>query len=230
MIYVVGIGPGNPELLTRKAVEIFEKSEIIIGGKRNIEIFMDLNSTKFNFAERKHTNVKVDKYDNKKTYEKEYFYLESNFGLLCDYISSNIEKSITVLASGDPKVYGISDYISRNFSGKTEIEVVSGISSIQYAFSKLDINMNDLYITSSHGRSPDFDFIFLHDKVAMVTDKKIGPREICREIISRKLNYYVYICENLSYDDEKIHEGSACDFINDEKYDLAVVILIKEVR
>ena len=47
--------------------------------------------------------------------------------------------------------------------------------------------MNDVYITSSHGKIPDFDYILSHKKVCMVTDSKIGPHEICREIQKRNL-------------------------------------------
>ncbi len=44
------------------------------------------------------------------------------------------------------------------------LNVVSGISSLQYIFSKIYVDMNDVYITSSHGKVPDFDYILSHKK------------------------------------------------------------------
>lgn len=37
----------------------------------------------------------------------------------------------------------------------------------------------------------------------MVTDSKIGPKQISREIIDRNLNKIIVVGENLSYDNEK---------------------------
>lgn len=45
--------------------------------------------------------------------------------------------------------------------------------------------MNDIYLTSSHNRSPDFDWLLAHERIGMVTDSKIGPKEIAAEILQR---------------------------------------------
>ncbi|SUH65744.1 cobalt-precorrin-6Y C(5)-methyltransferase [Salmonella enterica subsp. enterica serovar Madelia] len=37
--------------------------------------------------------------------------------------------------------------------------------------------MNDMWLTSSHGRCVSFDQLANHRKVAMVTDARCGPRE-----------------------------------------------------
>jgi cobalt-precorrin-7 (C5)-methyltransferase len=86
--------------------------------------------------------------------------------------------------------------------------------------------MNDLYITSSHGKQPDFDFIFQHDKVAMVTDKVVGPFQIAQEIQQRGLSRTLIVGENLSYPDERLH------FLQPEQvqpdYDMNVVVILNE--
>lgn len=38
-----------------------------------------------------------------------------------------------------------------------------------------------------HGKTPNFDFLLQHEKVAMVTDTIIGPYEIAAEILQRGL-------------------------------------------
>ncbi|WP_437130943.1 precorrin-6y C5,15-methyltransferase (decarboxylating) subunit CbiE [Peptostreptococcus russellii] len=201
MLYVVGIGPGNNKYITEVAKDIIDNSEIIIAGKRNIEAL-----------------GKVD---------KEVFYISSNLNEMKNYILNNAQKNIVVLASGDPSIYGIASYINRELEGKIDIKIIAGISSIQYAFSAFAIDMNDVYISSSHGREPDYDFILMHKKIAMVTDKNIGPYEIAQEIKNRNMIYDMYIGENLSYPNERLEITNSND-IKNRDYKMSLVILIKK--
>lgn len=200
MLYIVGIGPGNNKYITEVAKDIIDNSEIIIAGKRNIEAL-----------------GKVD---------KEVFYISSNLNEMKNYILNNAQKNIVVLASGDPSIYGIASYINRELEGKIDIKIIAGISSIQYAFSAFAIDMNDVYISSSHGREPDYDFILMHKKIAMVTDKNIGPYEIAQEIKNRNMLYDMYIGENLSYPNERLEITNSND-IKNRDYKMSLVILIK---
>lgn len=199
MIYVLGIGPGENDLMTIRSSMIAKTAEILIGGKRN------LDSIENTSAER--------------------FFISSSLEKMKEYILSNLEKKIVVIASGDPSIYGIADYILRELSSYVEIEIVPGISSIQYAFSAFKINMNGVYITSSHGRNVDFDFIFMHEKIAMLTDFKLGPREIAEKVIEAGKKYKIYVGENLSYENENLTVGSPEEILNKEKYSMSVVIL-----
>lgn len=226
MVYVVGVGPGSGLYLTRAAEEIIDKAQLLIGGTRNIEFIR----TSLGLKEGQDT-----------------FVLGSDLASMMDQIEKNLNKDIVVLASGDPSIYGIADYINRTMSrqedpatetnripsqrdsiqGKENLVIVPGISSIQYAFSVFKIPMNDLYITSSHGRHPDYDFIFMHDKLALVTDSKIGPRQIAQEVKDRGLDYSFYVGENLSYHNQRLTVGSADDILARDSYGMCLVILIR---
>lgn len=226
MVYVVGVGPGSGLYLTRAAEEIIDKAQLLIGGTRNIEFIR----TSLGLKEGQDT-----------------FVLGSDLASMMDQIEKNLDKNIVVLASGDPSIYGIADYINRTMSrqedpatetnripsqrdsiqGKENLVIVPGISSIQYAFSVFKIPMNDLYITSSHGRQPDYDFIFMHDKLALVTDSKIGPRQIAQEVKDRGLDYSFYVGENLSYHNQRLTVGSADDILARDSYGMCLVILIR---
>ena len=226
MVYVVGVGPGSGLYLTRSAEEIIDKAQLLIGGTRNIEFIRTSLGLK----------------DGQDT-----FVLGSDLASMMDQIEKNLDKDIVVLASGDPSIYGIADYINRTMSrqedpatetnripsqrdsiqGKENLVIVPGISSIQYAFSVFKIPMNDLYITSSHGRQPDYDFIFMHDKLALVTDSKIGPRQIAQEVKDRGLDYSFYVGENLSYHNQRLTVGSADDILARDSYGMCLVILIR---
>lgn len=201
MINIIGLGPGNIGYCTKLGEKLIYNSEILIGGKRNLDSVNDFEGTKIE--------------------------LGSNLKEIVDYLKANKDKNISIIASGDPSIYGIGKYLSKNIDNKN-LNIVSGISSMQYIFSRIHTDMNDLYITSSHGKTPDFDYVLNHKKVCMVTDKIIGPKEICKEILKRNLDRTVIVGENLSYDNEKITIGSPDEILNTDEFDMCVVVILED--
>ena len=199
MINVIGLGPGNTDYITKLGEKLIQNSDVVIGGKRNLESIVD--------------------------FEGEKIEISSNLKEIVEYINNNKHKQISVIASGDPLIYGIGRYLSKNID-KEDLNIVSGISSLQYIFSKVHIDMNDLYITSSHGKTPDFDYVLSHKKVCMVTDKIIGPKEICKQILDRNLEKTIVVGENLSYDNVRITIGSPEDILKLEDFDMCVVVIL----
>ena len=201
MINIIGLGPGNTGYITKLGEKLIYSSDVVIGGKRNLESIED--------------------------FEGEKIVLSTNLKEILQYIQNNLDKNISVIASGDPSIYGIGRYLSKNIEHK-HLNIVSGISSLQYIFSRIFVDMNDVYITSSHGKVPDLDYILSHKKVCMVTDSKIGPHEISREIQKRNLNKTIVVGENLSYEDEKITIGKPEDILAVQKFDMNVVVILDE--
>lgn len=201
MIYVVGIGPGDADYLTLGAEQIIHKAQVIIGAKRNLESIKDFKG------------LQVE--------------LGSNLSALLDYLEANSEKDIAVLASGDPLIYGIGKYLAAHIS-KDKLQIISGISAIQYMFSRVPLDMNDLYMTSSHGKTPDFDRVLAYPKVAMVTDEVVGPCEIAREILKRNLAKVMIVGENLTYPDEKIVHFKPLELTDEMKFNRNVVVILDE--
>ena len=201
MINIIGLGPGNINYCTKLGENLIYNSDVLIGGKRNLDSIDGFKGTKIE--------------------------LGSNLKEILEYLKSNKDKNISIIASGDPSIYGIGRYLSKNLDNKN-LNIVSGISSMQYIFSKIYMDMNDLYITSSHGKIPDFDYILQHKKVCMVTDSKIGPREIANEIIKRNLKKVMVVGENLSYENERITTAYPEEILNIEKFDMNVVVILDE--
>lgn len=199
MISVIGMGPGDASLRTQAAQALIAQADILVGWARLLADFPDFQ------GEKRVLNADID-------------------GLI-DWLQSKREQNIVVLASGDPLLFGIGKRITERLP-KRSCQIISGISSIQYLFARVQLDMNDLYITSSHGKQPDFDFIFQHDKVAMVTDKVVGPFQIAQEIQQRGLLRTLIVGENLSYPDERLH------FLQPEQvqpdYDMNVVVILNE--
>ncbi len=131
-IYIVGIGPGGSEYLTKKAVDTVKTSDYTVGSTRAIDLFEDVNN-KIAF------NVKelLDK-------------LEEGVQLACD------GNTVSILSTGDPGFSGVLNTVLRissekNFN-KDNIEVIPGISSLQLAAAKNHIQWDNANVMTFHGR------------------------------------------------------------------------------
>ena len=201
MIYVIGIGPGAPSYGLLGSEEIYQKADYILGSERHLEILPA-------------------------GYQEKGVVPPKKLAELAQLIESYPEDaSILYLASGDPLIYGLGKWLSEKFKGRVVVQ--PGISSFQYLASRVFLPMNDAYLTSSHAKIPDFDFLLSLPKVFMVTDKKIGPYEIAQEVMKRGLKKVLIIGENLSYEDEKI-EILAEDQVIDRQYEMNVVVILNE--
>ena len=178
-VNIVGIGPGNPRLLTGAAREAIEQSTILIGDKRMLA----------NFASDKRT------YDTIKTAE------------ICKICSeADADKDVvSVLVSGDVGFFSL----AKTISGKLpDCECVRycGISSLVYFAQLLELSWDDAKIVSMHGRRQNFIEAVAHNKkVFALTGGENSPQALCAKLCAHGLGgVTVYVGENLSYDDEKV--------------------------
>ncbi|SUB72400.1 Probable cobalt-precorrin-6Y C(5)-methyltransferase [Pluralibacter gergoviae] len=146
-------------------------------------------------------------------------------GLLA-WISPRLNKRITLLASGDPLFYGIGTRILAHF-GRENVRIIPGISAVQYLCARAGIDMNEMWLTSSHGRRVCFDTLASHTKVGMVTDARCGPKEIAAGLVARgKGDCWMVIGENLAMDNERIHWLPASGVCAD--YEMNAVVILDE--
>lgn len=198
MVYIVGLGPGHKDYILPIATKIMEKSDVILGFTRAIE--------------------SVDYIKNEKV-------ALNSLTSIHEYIENNKEKTISIIASGDPCFYGITNYIKKNYSG--EIEVIPGISSFQYLMSKLKKSWNNVHLGSLHGREEEFmESLKLNKSGIFLTDKNNSPQKLSNILYENNFKCKVYIGENLSYEDERILKGRPEEFI-DMKFDGVSVIYIE---
>ena len=205
MIYIVGIGTGFGEFsdITLRAVQILKDSTIIIGSGRQLEL-----------AKKYNQNANIVKYE--------------KITDIIKILKENIDKTISVLASGNPSLYGIAEFIIKNMNPFEDIEIISGISSVEYLFSKLKITMNDLYITSFHGRKLDEEMVLKSKKTAFFTDNKTSLYDIAQIYLKNELNPIFIIGENLSYPNEKIRILRADEIKTDDELKMYILIVINE--
>jgi cobalt-precorrin-7 (C5)-methyltransferase len=197
MLFIVGLGPGSKDYILPKAVQVLRDSDVILGFERAL--------------------LSIDFVENKKQVVK-------NLKEVISYTEENTGRNISVVASGDPCFYGITDFVNRNYKGN--IEVVPGISSFQYFCAKLNKSWQNNFLGSLHGREEDLLQRVKENSISIwLTDKSNTPGVICSCLTKAKLKTVVYVGENLSYADEKITIGAPEKFINTNFSELCVVII-----
>lgn len=200
MITIVGIGPGDPGLLFATSKRLLDVADYVIGSKRQL------------------ASVNVS--------QKKQIILPKDLNQLEQFLHEHLETSLVLLASGDPLTYGIGSWFKDRFASD-QIQIIPGISSIHYLFSKAQLSMADCFLTSSHGRDPDFDRLLSLPKVGMVTDQRIGPYQIAQEILRRGAKKKLLIGEALSYPEERLR-WFLPDEVPDEEYLMNVVVILDE--
>lgn len=131
-----------------------------------------------------------------------------------------------IMASGDPGLYGITELVKRYTD--EDIDIVPGISSVQYMFSRLQMPWHDCKIISLHGREQDvIEAVSRYPVVAVLTDCRHNPVYIAKILYGNGIrDRQIYVGENLSYGDEKIRKFSVDELVNyDGDFDINVVVI-----
>lgn len=201
MLYIVGLGPGNKDYILPKATETLKKSDVVIGFKRLINDLNFIDTNKIVINSLRET---------------------------LDYIQQNGQENIiSLVASGDPTFFAISEYIKKNYPGN--IVVIPGISSFQYLTSKLNKSWSYAFTGSVHARNEDFiEKVKEHKLSIWLTDNKNNSAFLCRLLNENNIECKVIIGEHLSYENERILQGKPIEFINEEVSDMAILIVEKE--
>lgn len=204
-ISVVGLGPGNLDYMTNAGINKIKKSEIIIGGERQLEEVKSLLSNQQIYIIKKLDEMKA-------------------------FVSKNLDKSIVFVVSGDTGYYSLLTYLKKSFT-EQKFNVIPGISSFQYLFSKIEMTWEHYLLCSVHGRENDYAEIFKNSKsgVVLLTDEKNNPIEISKTLIKNNiLNAEIIIGERLSYEDEAITRFLVGDYKKyDKKYGMNITIVRK---
>ena len=203
-INLIGIGLGNPELLTEAACNAISKSDIVIGAKRIVE------SIKSDFSD--------------KTYFTEY-----NTEKILDIIKSNAGSEIAVVFSGDISLFsGGSKLFERLKAFKNcKINTFPGISSLSYLCAKTNTDMAKVKILSFHGKDELlYHNIDSNEYTFIITSKGEGAKEICKKLINFGFfDLDVTIGENLSYENERITTAKPNEFLDMDISDLNCMII-----
>ncbi|MEE0940186.1 cobalt-precorrin-7 (C(5))-methyltransferase [Methanobrevibacter sp.] len=207
-IYIVGIGPGGSEYLTKKAVDTVKTSDYTVGSTRAIDLFEDVNN-KIAF------NVKelLDK-------------LEDGVQLACD------GNTVSILSTGDPGFSGVLNTVLRissekNFN-KDNIEVIPGISSLQLAAAKNHIQWDNANVMTFHGRENIEDILpVINNGKTTIALPSRKVKDMAQFLLDNGVeeNRKVVVCERLSYPDERIVESTLKDIAQSEFTYMCIMII-----
>ena len=207
-IYIIGIGPGSSEYLTKKAVDTVKTSDYTVGSTRAIDLFDDVNN-KIAF------NVKdlLDK-------------LEKGVDLA---IEGN---TVSILSTGDPGFSGVLNTVLRIANEKNfpeeKIEVIPGISSLQLAAARNHIQWDNANVMTFHGRENIEDILKVINNgktTIALPSKKV--RDMAQFLLDNGVDEHreVVVCERLSYDDEKIVRSTLKDIANSEFTYMGIMVI-----
>ncbi len=204
LVNIVGIGPGNPDLLTGAARQAIADSNILIGDKRMLSAFAD-------------SSKKV--YDTIKT---------SAIAEIA--AAADPEKDvIAVLVSGDVGFFSLAKTITGKLPDCKCVRY-AGISSLVYFASKLELSWDDAKIVSMHGRQQNLlSAVARNKKVFSLTGGDNNAQALCADLVAHGLgDVMVHVGENLSYPEEKITSGTAAELSALQFPSLSVMMILNE--
>lgn len=204
-VYLVGIGMGDLEGLTREAEQIIKESDVIIGANRMIEPFQ-----------------------NEEAMKRQTFFSSYRPKEIGEFLRGQMAcHQAAVLLSGDVGFYSGAKGLLEELTD-FQVKLVPGISSMIYFCSKLKISWDDVCFTSAHGKDTNLiQRIKRNRKTFALLD---GGERL--EVLCKKLMYYgmgevdIHIGQKLSYDEEVILTKKANE-IDDFSFGNLLVVLVE---
>ncbi|MCT4562999.1 MAG: precorrin-2 C(20)-methyltransferase [Maledivibacter sp.] len=139
--YGIGVGPGDPDLLTIKAKKILDEVDIILAP----ETKDGKGSTALNIA-KPHLNEDVEIIERKFPMTYDVDVLNKSYDEISDFIKELVDegKRIAFLTLGDPMVYSTYIYLFKRLRLKdVEMETIPGITSFCAIASKVGVPLGE---------------------------------------------------------------------------------------
>lgn len=163
-VFVVGMGMSAGDL-TAAQLAIVQSAQILLGGRRHLEQFDDLDMHKQVIAGRLDDTI--------------------------DFIKTHrADRRIVVLASGDPLFFGIGARIAQAL-GRGQVRILPNVTAIAAAFARLCEPWSDARVISLHSRDRRFDVLAAlktHTAVAVLTDPVQSPRWLAQWLMHNGLH------------------------------------------
>ncbi len=203
-ITIVGCGPGATGLMTQAATEAIETADYIVGSRRLLEMAGNTDAVTLNSGA--NTEAAIE-------------FIEKNRG----------KGKVAVLVSGDPGIFSVAKLVVKKF-GIEQCRIIPGISSIQAAFAALGQSWNDAMIISAHSKDPEKvtepdDTI---TKIAVLLGTKRSQDWVVGFANKLKGDWVLYLCENLSLENEKVRKLTVDQFDKVETESMAIAVLVRK--
>ncbi|AOL16801.1 precorrin-6y C5,15-methyltransferase (decarboxylating) subunit CbiE [Sulfolobus sp. A20] len=205
VVYIIGVGPGDPEYLTLKGYKAIKDSKIVVGWKGVIDRFSPILEGK---------EIVILDYKNE---------LEQ----LNQVVEKAKGENIAILNHGDPSVsdWQFVEKIRNICADKNvKVTIISGVSSLNVLLAKLGLDMNFIGFVTLHVRGDISDYlrnilqILEMGRVAIVIPEPYndGPQRVAKYLYQNGLNCRVAVFEKLTYENESLrYYDNLISLIND---------------
>ena len=202
-VNVIGIGPGNPDLLTGEARQAIAESTILAGDKRMVG--------QFGSGKKVYPTIKL----------AELAEVAAN---------ADADKDVLgILVSGDVGFFSLAKTIAGKLP-QCEVKRYCGISSLVYFASRLQMSWDDAKIISMHGRQQNLvSAVLQYKKVFSLTGGDNSPQALCQQLCEQGLGEVtVHVGSNLSYPEEEIVTGTAEEIAKGKFPSLSVMMILND--
>jgi cobalt-precorrin-7 (C5)-methyltransferase len=217
-LIIVGVGPGSPDYVTVAARKAVQEAEVVIGAPRSLNLFAS--------EVKGETMVLTAK----------------NLNDALKHAAESVKsgKNVALLSTGDPGFSGLlHTVLESGLVSAAEVNVVPGVSSIQACAARLAISWDNACLFTFHEGN-----VTAEEKNQLVSCLKNGkdamllpdsrafpPKEIANFLIKAGSNPRtpVYICENLTLENEKI-TSSKLEEVSSQTFGSLCIMVIKANR
>ena len=179
-IYVIGAGPGAPELLTPAARKILDRSRFVAGG-RNVLGLAPAGAETHQIG----------------------YPLEDTRSFIEAGLASD---DVCVLTSGDPGCFSILPFLQEHFRGRIRVE--PGISAVQLLAARLCLTWDRWRLVSLHGRGTGPADISLEGDTVFFCDDARRPQDVARLLLEQVEEAGAAVGARLGSPREQVWQGS----------------------
>lgn len=201
-LYGVGVGPGDPELLTLKAVRVLREADVVL-----VPDSVKADKTALHIASAYLQNKTVETVTTPMVRDKAV--VDAAYTAAADRICALLDqgRQVAFLTLGDPTVYSTYMYIHEKVLARGyDVEVVPGVPSFCAAAARLNLSLCQgseplLIVPASHGAEGLLDV--KANKVFMKAGKSI--LELQSQLRDRGLLDHAAMVENCSMENERVY-------------------------
>ena len=206
ILYGIGVGPGDPELMTLKAVRLIEENDVIaVPGEKKEETtaYRIAKPAVKNIDEKEFLELPMPMTKDREKLEASY---SSAAKRIMEYLAAG--RNVVFLTLGDPTVYATYMYVHQKVEAAGyQTKIVSGITSFCAAAARLNISLSErsemLHVIPSSYQIEEA-LKLSGTKVLMKAGRKIG--EVKEKLM--QLDCPVVMVENCGMENEKIYRSA----------------------
>ncbi|CEA13765.1 precorrin-6y C5,15-methyltransferase (decarboxylating) subunit CbiE [Methanobacterium formicicum] len=186
-LYLVGIGPGSSDYLTKAAIECANSVDVLVGSQRALDLFPGFAGETLVLRARNMDEM-----------------MKKSISLVDE------GRNVAILSTGDPGFSGVLKPILK-LREDLDLEVIPGISSLQLAAARLQLPWDEINLLTLHGKGNSqviLDYVDNGKPTMVLPDFRV--EKLAQFLIDEGTNpeRKVSVCERLSYPDERIVTGN----------------------